>query len=126
MKRYEKIGSPMISPLIMQGNAFDIARVNYAKYSRLNFWNDLMEYMRTGYVVCCPTVFAMFKPIDRDGKRGWFVQMAVGNILDLLRFVPCELDFIAFCRNNDDNMRVIEWKTFLKKVVAIKGLKINV
>lgn len=111
----------MISPLVMGGNAFDIAVDNYAKYSGLNFWDDLLYYLRSGYVVCRPTIFAMFRPIERDGKRGWFVQMAVGDIGELMTCVPCELDFIAFCRNNDSNMRVIEWKHFVKKVGAKYG-----
>ncbi len=111
----------MISPLIMGGPAFDIAAENYAKYSGLNFAEDLVYYLKTGYVFCSPTCFAMFRPIEREGKRGWFVQMAVGEIGELLRWVPCPLDFIAFCRNNDDNMRVIEWNHFVKKVGAHYG-----
>jgi hypothetical protein len=106
----------MISPLVMGGNAFDVAQANYAKYAGLNFADDLVYYLRTGYVICRPTIFAMFRPIDRDGKRGWFVQMAVGDIGELMSCVPCPLDFIAFCRNNDDDMRVIDWKYFESKV----------
>ena len=109
----------------MQGGAFDKAVENYSKYSKLNFWDDLVFYMRTGYVICLPQVFAMFKPIKYEGRNGWFVQMAVGNLLDLLRFTPCPLDFIAFCRNNDDNMRVISWDYFVKKVLASKGINVQ-
>ncbi len=106
----------MISPLVLHGNAFDVAKDNYAKFSGLNFAEDLVYYLRTGYVISQPTCFAMFRPIERDGKRGWFVQMAVGEIGELLRYVPCPLDFIAFCRNNDDDMRLIKWDAFVKAV----------
>ena len=102
LSKYQKVGHQIITPLGMQGGAFDKAVENYSKYAKLNFWEDLVFYMRTGYVICLPTVFAMFKPIRREGKDGWFVQMAVGNLLDLLRFTPCPLSFIAFCRNGDE------------------------
>jgi hypothetical protein len=49
--------------------------------------------------------------------------MAVGEIGELLRYVPCPLSFIAFCRNNDDNMRVIKWDYFLRRVAAHYGYK---
>ena len=118
---YQKVGYTIIQPLGMGGAALKAAIENYAKHSKLNFWQDLEFYLKTGYVICMPDVFAMFKPIEREGKRGWFVQMAVGDIRHLLRFVPCPLDFIAFCRNDDDNMRVISWEHFIKKVMATKG-----
>jgi len=120
---YQKIGHAIITPLKYGGAANRAAEENYAKHSKLNFWEDLEYYLKVGYVICMPTVFAMFRPIDRDGKRGWFVQMAVGDILHLLRFVPCPLDFIAFCRNGDECMRVISWDYFIKKVMASKGIK---
>ncbi len=117
--KYQKLGHQMISPLILQGNAFDVAQQNYAKYSGLNFAEDLVYYLRTGFVVSRPHLFAMFRPIWHEGKRGWFVQMAVASdIRELLTCVPCDLDFVAFCRSNDDNMRVIEWKHFVRKVKA--------
>jgi hypothetical protein len=123
MPRYQKVGKSMITPLALGGNAFGVAVENYRKYSRLNFWDDLLYYLQTGYVICQPTIFAMFRPIERDGKRGWFVQMAVGEIGELLRYVPCPLDFIAFCRNDDDDMRVIEWNYFVEKVGEHYGFK---
>lgn len=122
MKHYERIGHAMISPLILQGNAFELARENYAKYSKLNFDDDLLDYLRSGFVVSRPHLFAMGKAIERNGRRGWFIQIAVGNILELLTCFPCRLDFIAFCRNDDDNMRVIEWDHFIKKVMAVNKL----
>lgn len=123
MPRYARLGHQMISPLMPSGNAFDVARQNYAKYSGLNFGEDLLYYLRTGYVISQPTCFAMFRPIERDGRRGWFVQMAVGEIGELLRYVPCPLDFIAFCRSNDDDMRLIEWDYFVNTVAAHYGYK---
>jgi len=121
MPRYAKVGNPMLNTLSVKGNAFDIAVENYKKYSGLNFWDDLMYYLRTGFVVSRPSCFAMGRPIERDGKRGWFIQIAVGNIGELITCLPCKLDFVAFCRNNDENMRVIDFDTYVKKVAAMYG-----
>ena len=121
MPKYAKVGNPMLNTLSLGGNAFDEAVANYAKYSGLNFWNDLVYYLRTGFVVSRPSCFAMGRPIERDGKRGWFIQIAVGNIGELITCFPCKLDFVAFCRNNDENMRVIDFDTYVKKVAALYG-----
>jgi len=121
MPRYQKVGNPMLNTLALGGNAFDVAVENYKKYAGLNFWDDLMYYLRTGFVVSRPSVFAMGRPIERDGKRGWFIQIAVGNIGELITCLPCKLDFVAFCRNNDENMRVIDFDTYVKKVAAMYG-----
>jgi len=125
MPRYQKVGNPMLNTLALGGNAFDVAVENYKKYSGLNFWEDLMYYLRTGFVVSRPSVFAMGRPIERDGKRGWFIQIAVGNIGELITCLPCKLDFVAFCRNNDENMRVIDFDTYVKKVAAMYGYTNN-
>ena len=123
MARYKKVGNPMLNVLSMGGNAFGVAIENYRKHAKLNFWADLLYYLQTGYVICQPSLFAMFRPIERDGRRGWFVQMAVGEIGELLRYVPCPLAFIAFCRNGDEDMRVIEWEYFMEKVAQHYGVK---
>lgn len=125
MPRYAKLGHQMISPLIWyEGlSAFDVARENYAKYSTLNFFDDLMHYLRTGFVVTRPNLFVMGKPIVlKDGRRGWFIQMACGQLGEVLSVVPVKLDFFAFCRNGDDNMRLIEWDHFLEAVRRYYGI----
>ncbi len=121
--KYQKLGRQMISPLILEGNAFATAVDNYQKYSGLNFWEDLLYYLQSGFVVSRPSVFAMFRPIDRDGKRGWFVQFACGSLGELVSCMPCPLAFVAFCRNNDSNMRVIEMDSFLKAVKRLYVVK---
>ncbi len=122
-RKYQRLGPQMISPLIWyEGeSAFDVARRVYAKYSKLNFFEDFMHYLRSGFVVTRPNLFVMGKPIVVDERRGWFIQMACGQLGEILSVVPVKLDFFAFCRNNDDNMRVIEWDHFVKKVGAKYG-----
>jgi hypothetical protein len=123
MANYQKLGKQNIAPLMLQGNAFDVAQSNYAKYSGLDFGTDLLHYLREGFVVSRPTAFAMGKPIELNGKRGWFIQIAVGNIMELILCLPFRLDFVAFCRNNDDNLRVIDFDKYVKRVAKMYGYK---
>ena len=123
MSQYQKLGKQMITPLNMNGWAFERARADYAKYSGLDFGQDLLHYLREGYVVSRPNFFVMAKPIERDGKRGWFVQMLVGSLGELLTVIPCRLDFVAFCRSNDDNLRIIDFDECCRRVAALHGYK---
>jgi hypothetical protein len=123
-KRYERIGQLMIRPLVLRGehSAFDLARLFYSRYSNLDFLADLQDYFRNGYVISQPHLFGLFKPIEHEGKRGWFVRIAIGNIGDLIRYFPCPLPFIAFCRNNDaTKMVIVDFDWFLKKVGQLNG-----
>jgi hypothetical protein len=43
MVNYQKLGKQNIAPLMLQGNAFDVAQANYAKYSGLDFGTDLLH-----------------------------------------------------------------------------------
>ena len=104
--------------------AFDLARLFYEQHSDMNFFADLEYYFREGYVISQPRLFGLFKPIEHNGKRGWFIQIAIGAIGDLIRYFPCPLAFIAFCRNNNtDKMVVIDYDSFIKKVAQLNGYK---
>jgi hypothetical protein len=105
----------------MNGWAFQAAVENYSKYSNLNFGEDLLHYMREGYVWSWPDFFLMAKPIAHEGKRGWYVQMLVGTLGQLLDVIPCPLEFVAFCRNNDDNMRVIDFNKCVRMAARVHG-----
>jgi hypothetical protein len=94
-------------------SAFDLAQFFYAHHPDLNFADDLVDYLRTGFVLSHHDLFAMAKPIEHDGRRGWFIRYAGGNMQKLLAYLPCKLDFIAFCRENDGNLRIVEWDAFM-------------
>jgi hypothetical protein len=115
-KRYQKVGKSMIRPLILNGEspAFLLAEAHYIRHGK-SFMRVLLDFLINGFVVSRPHLFAMGKPIERDGKRGWFIEYAVGNMLELLTCLPCKLDFIAFCRDEDDNMRVIDFDVFFDR-----------
>jgi hypothetical protein len=105
-------------------SAFDLARLFYAQYANLSFESDLIDYHRNGYVISQPKLFGLFRPIEHEGKRGWFIRMAIGPIGDLIRYFPCPLAFVAFCRNNNaDRMVVVDYDAFLAKVAVLNGYK---
>ena len=108
-KRYNRVGQLMIRPLVMRGehSAFDLARLFYAQYANLNFEDDIIDYMRNGFVTVRPHIFGMFKAIIHEGRRGWFVRIAVGDLMELVACLPTPLAFIAFCRNNNSQKMVV-------------------
>jgi hypothetical protein len=63
----------------------------------------------------------MFKVIKRNGRHGWFVRYARGNLSELLPLMPCALDFIAFCRNNDGVMRECDTARFMQVAARLTG-----
>ena len=108
-KNYNRVGQLMIRPLVLRGehSAFDLARLFYAQYANLNFEDDLIDYMRNGFVTVRPHLFGMFKAIIHDGERIWFIRIAVGNIMELLACLPCMLPKLAYCRNNQGDKMVV-------------------
>ena len=119
----------MIRPLVLRGDksAFDLAMLFYAQYSNLNFLDDMADYLRNGYVTCRPHLFAMFKAIEHEGERIWFVRILVGNLMEALTTMPCMLPKIAFCRNNQaDKMIVVDTQRLIevaKRMSETKGAK---
>jgi hypothetical protein len=108
-KKYERVGQMMIRPLLVNGghSAFDLARMFYAQYSDLDFEDDLVDYMRHGYVVTRPKLFAMVRPILHEGERIWFIRIIVGNLAEAIGCMPCWLPKVAYCRNNQGNKMVV-------------------
>jgi hypothetical protein len=93
-----------------EASAFDLARLFYARVG-LNFEDDLVDYMRTGFVVTRPHLFAMVKPILHEGERIWYIRIIVGNLAEAIACMPCWLPKVAFCRNNNaDKMVVVDTK----------------
>ncbi len=117
----------MIRPLVLRGqhSAFDLTQLFYKQYSDLDFEADLVDYMRNGFVVARPHLFAMFKAIEHEGERVWFVRILVGNLLEALSCMPCILPKICFCRNNQgDKMVVVDTQRLIevaKRTVELNG-----
>src|SRR5215472_9100937 len=97
-----KIEQTLIYPVRVTNEcAIDVARAYYEKHSDLSFDEDMADYMRNGFVTSYPWVFGMVKVINHEGEPAWFIRMAVGPLIDLLRILPFPLPKIAFCRNNE-------------------------
>lgn len=125
---YERAGAMIIRPLLFDTDgpcAFDLAKLFYAQYSEHSFEDDLIDYMRTGFVFIRPKMFAMAKVADRNGEKMWHVQLAIGNLIELLMAMPFKLKWICFCRNNKaDQMRVCRLDR-LVRLAARQALKGN-
>jgi hypothetical protein len=115
---YERIPDTELRWVNFLGNAFREAQADYAAYSGIDFADDLLDYLEHAFVVSRPNLFAMARPVEFRGKRGWFIRYVRGNLLELLTVLPCPLEFIAFCRNNDAVMRIVSWEWFVKKTLA--------
>lgn len=121
---YQRTGQMLIRPLLfhVEHPAFDLAKLFYAQYPDLSFEDDLLDYMRTGFVVVRPHLFAMAKVIDYKGERMWFARIAIGNLVELLQVLPFYLPKICFCRNNRaDHMRICSTKRLAQLAWQLKG-----
>ena len=125
MRAYTKVPDELIHPLVLHtgASAFERAVDHYKSLPGINFWDDLCDYHVNGFVITRPDLFAMFKPIDRGGVRGWFIRYAYGDLralVDHWRILP-ELAFVAFCRNNDKIMRLVHTAAFIRWVIKFRG-----
>jgi hypothetical protein len=134
--KYQRVGQLLIRPLVLrkEQSAFDLAQLFYAQFSTLSFEDDLIDYMRTGFVVTRPHLFAMVKMIDLPEKenaqrptpnaqrptgKAWFVRCIVGNLLEAISCLPCMLPRIAFCRENQtDKMVVCDTERLIRVAMA--------
>jgi hypothetical protein len=119
----------IIFPHVDGKPAIDRAREQYCKYmtdydpkwfkkivGTLRFWRDCYDYFRNGFVCIRPNLFAMVKVVQFEGERIWHIQIAVGDLMELLAVLPFYLPKICFCRNNNvDQMRVVRTE-YLAKV----------
>ncbi len=117
-KKYQRVGQMLIRPLLLQTDgpcAYDLAQRFYAQYSELNFEDDLIDYMRHGFVITRPHLFAMVKVIQFEDEPIWYIRCIIGNLIEAIMCLPCILPKMAFCRNNNaDNMVVVDTKRLIE------------
>jgi hypothetical protein len=121
MKKYERVGQMMIRPLLLQKgmSAYDLARLFYAQFNDLDFEADVVDYMRNGFVISRPHMFAMLRPILHEGERIWYIRIIVGNLAEAISCMPCWLPKVAFCRNNvPDKMVVVDTERAIRMAMA--------
>jgi hypothetical protein len=122
---YRKVPDELIHPLVLHDgtSAFEHAINHYKSLPGIDFWTDLIDYHINGFVITRPDLFAMLKPIERNGSRGWFIRYAYGDLramVDHMRIWP-HLDFLSFCRNGDGVMRIVDTPKFIRWVIKTKG-----
>ena len=121
---YQRVPDEDIGWVKFPVNAFADAKADYARHSKVDFADELLDYLNHAFVVSRPNLFALARPIELKGERGWFIRYSRGNLLELLTVLPCPMAFIAFCRNGDGIIRKVNWEAFVKKCLAMKGLKL--
>ena len=79
--------------------AIDVAQLCYSKWMKTPFIEDLAKFLLHGVVIVRPDLFGMamvvdLAPPDAEGnpipppRPGWFVRMAVGDLVQLLEALP--------------------------------------
>ena len=109
-----RMATDLIRPLLFKPCAFDRARAFYAQFAnhpdpkkRLCFEDDLLEYMRRGWVKCSPTAIAFARVINIAPEEtklvepAWFIRFALGPLDEVLGMLPFYLPRIVWCRNNE-------------------------
>jgi hypothetical protein len=110
---YERMPDKDIEWVYFDQCACREAQEDYQK-AGVDFMKDLMDYMNHAFVISCPKLFVLARPIDLMGKHGWLIRYARGSLKELRKVLP-PLEFIAFCRNNDKTLRMINWNAFQRK-----------
>lgn len=91
------------------GSAYAYARLHYLTFPRCTFEDDLLDYLKNGFVVSRPNLFAMAKVIvhpRNPSVAAWFIRYACGETRYLIDVLPFWLDWIVWCRNDDGRLRI--------------------
>jgi hypothetical protein len=93
-------------------------------------------YLRHGFVVCAPTLFTMWRPVqvrtDRpyrdqleaiknpenrfESPNAWYVDMTVGRLRHLPQLMPFELPYICFCRKFRNELKVYRTSELFRRI----------
>jgi hypothetical protein len=94
---------------------------------KLNFEDDLVEYLKSGFVYSSPTSFALAKVVNVASEESglvepaWFVRYAGGNLIEMLTRLPVHFRKIVFCRNNKGSLKQYDLAALLRITRATKG-----
>jgi len=104
-----------INPLTGKSTAFETARFLMTLQGQ-DFYKELAACHSYGIVISRSDLFAMAREIDYLGKKAWFCPMAVGDLSELLRFVPQpSLEKICFTRRSDPRLREYSLNKLIQK-----------
>lgn len=107
-------------------SAIQKARAHYLTIPELTFEDDLLWYFKCGWVYSSPTCFVMgclinIAPEDTNlVQPAWFIRYATGNLIEIMMRLPFELEYIVWCRDNQDGGSTLRrYKT--KRLYALAG-----
>jgi len=108
--------------LVLRGekSAYEIMRLMYQAFNdeQFNFWDDFFDYAHNGFVYISPTAMCFAKACRDDEGDYLFVRAAVGPLCECLAQIPKYLPRIAFCRNNDGQVRMYKTERLVRLAVA--------
>lgn len=115
-----------ITEIRFPGSAYAQAQIHYLTFPRVKFEDDLLDYLKHGFVVSRPNLFAMAKVIihPRQPKQAaWFVRYACGDIQQIVRVLPFFLEWIVWCRNDEPRLRIYRTSRLLVHGSSPRGSK---
>ncbi len=71
------------------------------------------------YMVSNPACFALARPVELESRHAWLVELAAGDVRQLLAALPFQLPFIAFHRNAESKLRVYRLDRFVRLIKSI-------
>lgn len=98
--------------------AIDRARQLYYKAGKPF---PIEDFLQTGVVISLPNTFVMGEAVElEDGRLAWRIEVAVGELRNLLKLFPWHMPFIAFCRwKNRDRQHVYPMAKFLQRTSLV-------
>ncbi len=71
------------------------------------------------YMISNPFCFALARPVELESRPAWLVELAAGDLRQLISALPFQLPFIAFHRNAQSKLRVYRLDRFVQLTKSI-------
>jgi hypothetical protein len=122
--RYE--GKYVRTMKLRKVSAFEKARMFYMQFAGLHFEDDVLEYLKMGWVYSSPTSFAMACVINIAPENAeyiepaWFIRTVIGDLMEALNglWMQHRLEYVVWCRNNEEGgTRLRKYK--MKRMFAL-------
>lgn len=99
----------------MTERPIDYARMRYEQEG-ICFDSKLDWYLKNGWTVSTPELFAMGFFYSEDDKIVCFIEACVGPIQTLLNFSINNIDFLEFHRDFKDSRKRYDYNRFVRKI----------
>ncbi len=71
------------------------------------------------YMVSNPDCFLLARPVELESRHAWLVDLAAGDLRQLISALPFQLPFIAFHRRAKPELRVYPRTRFVRLAKSI-------